>query len=72
MMQHFQHYDFNSIKVQLILLLLQRYQNAFKFQFHKGTINTFYESRLAIVFTNFNSIKVQLIQSQGEMLNKYL
>ena len=53
---------FNSIKVRLI----QKYEMTnetieFKFQFHKGSINTAIGAIVAVFFGDFNSIKVRLI-----------
>ena len=53
--------DFNSIKVQLKLQIsIPLYVSDILFQFHKGTIKTFYEYLLHHHHLHFNSIKVQL------------
>ena len=51
---------FNSIKVQLEQRLYLRWQEVTSFQFHKGTIRTFYFIIIILRFFYFNSIKVQL------------
>ena len=54
---------FNSIKVQLEPLIVQRLSGLILFQFHKGTIRTASWCWWVIVQTDFNSIKVQLEQA---------
>ena len=53
--------DFNSIKVQLELILILRLTlTSLIFQFHKGTIRTFPSTVKMPCYGYFNSIKVQL------------
>ena len=52
--------DFNSIKVQLSLLLLVHHEALSVFQFHKGTIKPMSTYSSYVSFSYFNSIKVQL------------
>ncbi len=52
--------NFNSIKVQLRLTVLASCLVHRLFQFHKGTIKTDILSIFAVLFHDFNSIKVQL------------
>ena len=52
--------NFNSIKVQLELKIVIKVLIYALFQFHKGTIRTFYDFDNDFVDKNFNSIKVQL------------
>ena len=54
------HSYFNSIKVRLEPEEPQPGETAQEFQFHKGTIRTFFECTLGYDFHNFNSIKVRL------------
>ena len=51
---------FNSIKVQLELLLPISCTEVLPFQFHKGTIRTHKMNDKLRIYDNFNSIKVQL------------
>ena len=51
---------FNSIKVQLELDDAHHALLLTVFQFHKGTIRTFYDFDNDFIDKNFNSIKVQL------------
>ena len=61
---------FNSIKVQLELLVALVFLLALAFQFHKGTIRTSDRlSRSVITCAHFNSIKVQLEQNKIENIN---
>ena len=54
-------YDFNSIKVRLKLKLDLDENEIKRFQFHKGTIKTFFMlSRIFVDCPDFNSIKVRL------------
>ena len=53
--------NFNSIKVQLELINLERVMSNFQlFQFHKGTIRTVGARKTHYLVGDFNSIKVQL------------
>ena len=53
--------DFNSIKVQLERRVTKEVLlSCYKFQFHKGTIRTFDTIIQYDIYSNFNSIKVQL------------
>ena len=56
--------NFNSIKVQLELLLKERALASTVFQFHKGTIRTRLPTVSSRSTLNFNSIKVQLERQQ--------
>ena len=58
---------FNSIKVQLELLMIDWSFIRMLFQFHKGTIRTCQFSNISLDMSYFNSIKVQL-----ELQNSYL
>ena len=51
---------FNSIKVQLKRRHSASSPPESRFQFHKGTIKTKKENNIRRIFSNFNSIKVQL------------
>ena len=53
--------SFNSIKVRLIRILGDDYQQIIVFQFHKGSINTTVLAGCAALLCSFNSIKVRLI-----------
>ena len=52
---------FNSIKVRLIHSNLTLFEYVVEFQFHKGSINTFWIIISALLMICFNSIKVRLI-----------
>ena len=51
---------FNSIKVQLELIILAVLCQSVEFQFHKGTIRTDFRLQAKYLLHHFNSIKVQL------------